>query len=167
MRELGGVVVPEGLDELLRGPLRRRMRGDVYVQDPPRSVMQDDQHEQVLPREELDEGYELPANARPANLARLRLAPPGVSSSLAVPPDHDLGLDDVQGSVPRVEQPHHPDPEDPVLALELRALHAAPQNGDLLAEGDVLQHESLSIGKQYAQHGAEDAEGVHGGRVAG
>jgi hypothetical protein len=42
--------------------------------------------------------------------------------------------------------------------------HASTQYADLLAEGEVLKDQPLSVEEHGAQHAAQDAEGVHDGR---
>ena len=67
---------------------------------------------------------------------------------LRMPLDDGLGPDDQQGIAPALEQPAHENPEHAVAVVDLGALDAAFQHGDLLAKGDVLESESRSIGDQ-------------------
>ncbi len=65
-----------------------------------------------------------------------------------MPLDYGLGLHDQQSVAPAGEEPPHEDPEDPIAVVDLCALDAASEYGDLLPKDDVLEGEPRSISEQ-------------------
>ena len=75
--------------------------------------------------------------------------------------DHGLRLHNQYGVAPGVEQSPHEDPEDWIAVFDLGALHAALEDDDLLAEGDVLQRESSSVSDEGIDESEEVGEPGH------
>lgn len=107
-----------------------------------------------------DELDALARDPRPARLAAGAPAPVELVAS-AVPAQHGVGLDDEQRGSPPGPVPAEPDPEGPVAAAQLRALHLALQDRELLAERDDLAEEvgagagSVEEGREHGQEGRE------------
>ena len=62
-----------------------------------------------------------------------------------MPTDHGVGLHEVHGVSPVSEHPLHQDPEHTVAVLDLRTCDGSLENGELMAERDVLKDESLAV----------------------
>jgi len=60
---------------------------------------------------------------------------------LAVPSDYGIGLHDDQGGAPVPPTLGEEDPKQPVRRTELRAFHRSRQQGQLLTEREVFQHD--------------------------
>ena len=53
--------------------------------------------------------------------------------------------DDNEGIAPLPEHAHHREPEDAVPIVDVRPAHASLVHGELMPEGDVLQHELRAV----------------------
>jgi hypothetical protein len=91
-----------------------------------------------------------------------------MTEALPVPADHRLGLDDEQARPPASPQAGTPDPEDPVSPMELRALHRALEDDDLMAESEVLCDECGAALEQLPEGDSDGSECAHrGSRMRG
>ena len=109
----------------------------------------------VVSRHASDQLDDLGIDLRAAWRSLSDLPTPEVPPALVVPPDHGVGFHDGQCVAPAREQAAHENPEDSVAVVDLRALHAALEHGELLAEGGVLQGEPRSISEQVVDEREE------------
>jgi len=78
----------------------------------------------------------------------------------AVPANDGLGLDDGNGLRPAVPQARKPDPEEAVARSQAWARRGPPEDGQLVAQGEVLEHQGV-VGPDPAEEAGED-ENDHG-----
>ena len=95
----------------------------------------------MVTRDASDEVDALAGDARSADLARARPAPPQQLETLAMPCDDRVRLDDDQGTIPVRPKPSEESPEESIPDSKPRALLRSLVDGELLAQGRVLQGE--------------------------
>src|SRR6266567_5277454 len=83
-------------------------------------------------------------NRRTPALAMPDLPCPKKAKAFPVPSDNGLGLDDDECGAPVRPHSAQPSPEEPVEGCQLRLLHRAMQNAQLVPERKVFQLESGS-----------------------
>jgi len=85
-----------------------------------------------------------------------------------MPRYNGLGLDDHEGILPAAPRPTQRDPEQTLFGLPSRNASRSRQHGDLLAEGDVLEHQVRARPAQRPnavdQEGEDEMKRVHGRR---
>ncbi len=121
----------------------------------------------VLPRQPPDQLPHLSRDRRPSRTPMLS-APPGpvLSPGFALPPDYGVRLHDDQGPPPIRPEAREPGPEQTVSRPQPRPARLAGEDGELLAKGDVLKHETLPRTQGAAQEGAEEEEICDQGRTS-
>src|SRR5262249_4453975 len=78
----------------------------------------------------------------------------------AVPANDGLGWDDGNGLRPAVPQAREQDPEEAVARSQAWARRGTPEDGQLVAQGEVLEHQGV-VGPDPAEEAGED-ENDHG-----
>ena len=118
---------------------------------------------------------ELPDFWRDAALgwaARARLPSPEQTESGPVPADHGVRFDDDKHVSPARPEPGEYEPEGAVTLAQARTARGAPQVGQLLAQGEVLQGEVGASaeggpqGSKQAQKQGDHRAIVHNGRLS-
>jgi hypothetical protein len=79
------------------------------------------------------------------------LPPDRAAEAFAMPAEDGLRLGDDQTRPPASPEAREPNPEDPISPMEPRALHRALEEGDLLAERQVLGGERRAALEQQPQ----------------
>ena len=68
-----------------------------------------------------------------------------------MPTHHRVGLDDQEVASPWLPAPRKPRPEAAVRGAEPRPVTAAPEHGELLPQGEVLQNQVLAFTPEQPQ----------------
>jgi len=88
-----------------------------------------------------DECSDLAADGRAARRGSSGEAGPIVSEAAPLPPQHGVGRHDDKSLSPAGPHRRQRDPEEPISAPQLRPVHHLPVDGELVAQGEVLQGE--------------------------
>lgn len=94
-------------------------------------------------------------------MAASRFPAPEQAEGMAMPLDHRLGLDQDQCLLPPGEQVREENPKKSVGVVESRFGCGAMKNGELMTQGQVLEHElrvRLTGGAEGAQQGQKQSE---------
>jgi len=120
----------------------------------------------VLPRQPSDQFSHLPWQGRSSGAPTTPAPPtPVVSPGLVLPANHCLRLHEDQGAPPTRPAAGEPGPEQAVSGLEPWPSLLAGEDGELLAEGEVLKEEMVTGAKSVAQERAEEKEIADQGRT--
>ena len=82
-----------------------------------------------------------------------------------MPPDDRLGLNEGEGVSPAAPQSVQEDPDQPVGGSEAWARRGTPEDGQLVAQGEVLKYQD-AVGPDAAEEAGED-QGKHGSHHPG
>ncbi len=118
--------------------------------------------ERILNRHAPDEGDDRGVEFRPSRLPA-RLPAPVVAEAVSMPADHRVGFHDDEVFLPVLQELASHRPEHPIAVVELRTLHAAFEDSELLAECDVLQREPRAFGSERADESQQMQDEVHAG----
>ena len=120
----------------------------------------------VLPGQPSDQFSHLPWQGRSSGAPTTPAPPtPVVSPGLVLPANHCLRLHEDQGAPPTRPAAGEPGPEQAVSGLEPWPSLLAGEDGELLAEGEVLKEEMVTGAKSVAQERAEEKEIADQGRT--
>ena len=117
--------------------------------------------ERVGVRHLSDEGSDLRGDGRAAWPVPPALAGPEELEACPMPPDDRLGVDDGDDLRPAVPEVGEENPKDPVGGAQAWTPHGALEDGQLVAQCEVLEHQGAA-GPDPAEEAGED-EGDHGG----
>lgn len=143
---LGAPLLPEAAGGLWRlcyaaGPL-----SVLFAQQPQFGLNTRRALQRILPTHTADEAAKLGVDARPSRPAP-RFPPPIEVEALATPADDRCRGDDQQGVFPAGPASEQPDPQQAIPMPQVGPPDGAPQDGQLLAQGQVLQDE-LAVWQQ-------------------
>jgi len=109
-----------------------------------------------------DERSDLRGDRRAAGPAPPTLPGPDELEASALPPDDGLGLDDGDGLPPAAPQAGQQDPQHPIGGPQAWTRSGALEDGQLVPQGEVLEHQGPLGGDPTGEAGED--QGEHGGQ---